>query len=171
MSIVVEKSLVIEDPSEQERLWSFYEEIFRPINEETPITQSFPKKYFLEWLTNPRVFKFIARRDDQLAGFGAFTDNLDVEPLLSLPYFQKHYPDRPIMYCPVLAVAPGQRGRGAVFNLLRAMLKERPPSGVLVFLHSKTKSLGLPRLFDSAGGNHLKGKKEVENESCWIYHW
>lgn len=167
---MIEKHLVIDNAAEREKIWEFYSAIFKPINEDTPIVQSFPREYFMEWLSNPRVVKFLAREGEAVCGISAFTDQLDLEPLLSPAYFKKHYPNRRMIYCPVLAVAPGHRGKGIAVGFVRAMLRDGPEDGMLVFLHSKSMTLGLPRLFDIAGAGSMEGR-EADSEACWIYVW
>jgi GNAT superfamily N-acetyltransferase len=167
---MIERHLIIDDPGHCESLWKFYDGIFRPINEETPLVQSFPKNYFMRWLRDSRAVKFVARQDHRIIGLGIVTDEIGLEPLLSPLYFHKHFPKAHLLYCPVVAVAPDHKGRGIAVRIIRAMLNEGQDNTVLVFLHSKRMSLGVPRLFNLCGAGHIEGK-EVDVEACWIFRW
>ena len=168
---MVERRLVIGDPKEQELLWGFYDCIFRTLNEETPIIQSFPKKYFMEWLGNPQVIKFIERHEEKIVGFCAFAYDIELEPLLSPTYFQKHFPNKRVIYCPVLALSPNYRRKDTALKFIKEIFKDGwSENGILVFLHSKAMAHGFPRLFKLASSNYLEGR-EIDAEACWIYAW
>jgi len=167
---MVERMLEISDPQEQEQLWQFYDEVFRPINEETPISQTFPKGDFLNFLASPRVVKFIIRgKTGQIVGLGMVTDEPWLDPLVSRPYFEKHFPDVPLRYIMALAVAPGFRGIAVATNLLREMINEVPENGIGFFLHSKEVNPFIPRLAQIAERGKIRPVigAEVLVGYCW----
>jgi len=166
---MIERILGISSPQEQEHLWQFYDEVFRPINEETPIAQTYPKEEFLAWLADPRVIKFIAREGGKLIGLGLVATDPSLDSWLSLPYFAKHFPGVPIRDFLILAVAPGHRNKHVAVALLRAMINEVPKDGMGLFFHSKEVNPFLPRLAQIVehGGIRQVIGTEVLVGYCW----
>ncbi len=168
--VIIERLLTINDPDEKEKLWGFYNEVFRPLNEETPIAQTWPKEFFIPWLENPRVIKFVAKCGDEIVGLGVVTDEIKLDYLLSPVYFEKHFPGRPVFHIPIIAILSSLRGTKTGIKLLRAMMNEIPKEALCVFFHSKTFSSRIPQFADFAGAGHVRGS-EVDAEACCIFEW
>jgi len=168
----IERLLVVDDPAEGGRLWSFYDGVFRRVNEQTPISQSYPETNFRAFLTNGRVVKYVGREEGgDIVGLGLATDDLGLEPMLSPAYFSAHYRERPILYIVALAVRRDRRGRDIAAGILKAMINEVPQNGALVFFHSKLVNPLLPKLAISVGvANHCEGG-EIDAEGCCVYRW
>jgi|SRR3990167_4740082 len=167
---MIERLLVIEDLEEQEEIWRFYEEAFRSVNEETPITQTFRKRDFLGFLENPKVVKFIVKEQGGIVGLGLISGQLDLDSWFSLPYFEKHFPGNPIFNIMVFAVRPDHRGQDLAVRLLRTMINEVPANGMGVFTHSQRANHFLPRFTEKACAGHIEGQ-ELDAEALCIYWW
>lgn len=167
---MIDRLLVIDDVREQEEIWQFYEEVFRPINERTPVKQTFSKGDFLAFLTNSKVVKFIVKESDELVGLGLISNQLGLDSWFSLPYFEKHFPGKPIFNIMVLAVRPDRRGHDLAISLLRAMINEVPANGMGVFTHSQRANHFLPRFTEKAGSGRIEGK-ELDAEALCVYWW
>lgn len=160
----------VDNPRIQSELWELYNEIFQPINEETPIMQSFPKKVFLDLLTNPNAIKFIAHENEEIVGIGMITDQLDLEPLLSIDYFSKYYPNVAIFYIMTIAIRANYRNIDIARVILRAMINEVPAGGRGLFFHSRKVNPLIPKLAEKAGCGHIEGE-ELDNEILVCYRW
>lgn len=167
----LERLLVIEDPEEQERFWCFYDEVFRPVNEETPIMQTFPEKDFKSFLVNPRVVKFAIREGSEIIALGLITDQVDLEPLISQAYFAKYHPGQPIYHIPALAVGPKHRKLGLAIQMIKAMINEIPDNGVLAFFYSKKINPLLPKFAELIGAIPVSKGREVDTEACCVFQW
>lgn len=167
---IVERLLVIDDPIEQERLWTLYDEAFRPVNEETPIMQSFPKERFVYFLGCSDVVKFVVRMAGGPVGIGLVTTCLELDPLLSLPYFEKNYAGVPLVYIMAYALSDEARGVTAAKLLLCNMILEAPEGGRGVFAFSKAVNVSLPKLAEVVSGGHIVGQ-EVDQEGLCVYGW
>lgn len=169
----IERVLVVADPEERKQIWEFYDKELGRINEDTPLAQTWPKRYLIAWLKNPRVIKFIARdrETDEIVGLGIVTDQLKLDWLLSPAYFKKHFPGRQVFHFPVLAVSTRfQRSGVLAVELLRAMIAEVPKDGCGVSLYSKLVNPSIPALAEIAMRGRIHGI-EVDAEGCTVYKW
>lgn len=166
--VTVSRLEVIESPELAERIWAFYYGLFSPLNRKTPLSQYWPKDFFMPWMTDQKMIKFLAMQEGEVIGFGVVTNQIRTDWLLSPEYFEEEYPGRPIYHCPVIAVKKGHAGLGAL--LLQTMFRELPAEGVGVFLHSKTANGNIPLFAERAGKGRLVGT-ELDAEACHIFEW
>ncbi|MBP6930023.1 hypothetical protein KBB60_00225 [Patescibacteria group bacterium] len=129
-----------------ERLWHLYNESFREVNQLTPLAQSFPKKTFRGFMRSPLVYKFILWEEDKAVGLGLMTNRLELEPLLSLPYFQQRYGKDKVYYVLAAVVAQSHRGTKAMLRLALAMMNSVPSDAHLLFANSECVNGALPSL-------------------------
>jgi len=162
--------MIVESNDEMNELWNFYEEAFRPLNEKTPIAQTWSKEFFVSWLKNESVVKFIVKKDGKIAGLGIVTTEIKLDWLLSPLYFKKHFPSKTVAHFPVIAIADHLRNTKIIIKLLRMMINEVPEDGLGVFFHSKMFSSIIPRLANIAGKNYIEGG-EIDTKACCIYKW
>jgi len=167
---VIERLEIIDDLREAQKLWEFYEEIFTPLNERTPINQMFQKRDFFDFLVNQKVRKFVVKDKENIIGIGFITDQLELDPWVSIPYFQKYYPDVPIFNIMVIAVRPNRRGGNIAINLLRAMMNEVPPDGCGIFFHSREANRLIPQFAKKAAAGCIEGR-ELDSEALSIFFW
>ncbi len=162
---------VIENVAMQEQIWQFYEKIFAPMNMLTPINQTWPKAGFMSWMTNSRVAKFVSMDGDKIVGFGAMTDQLDLDYLVSIPYFETNHPGKKIYNFMVVALDPEHRDLNAIKSLLGAMFDlVAGDDGYGIFFHSLKHNSSIPRLAKIVSGDTIEGIA-LDEEVCECFKW
>lgn len=164
----IERRLVIESDIEKEKMWVFYDETFGPLNEESPLAQTWPKEFFYEWLGNERVTKYVVKSDADVVGLAISSDQIRLDWLLSPLYFKKHFPGRPVIHYPVLILHPSLRSHHIGIELIKRMLDDFPENGVAAFLFSRNVAGFLPNFIRFASNGVVDGK-EVDSETCCIF--
>jgi hypothetical protein len=100
----------------QNRLWSFYQDQFADLNEQTPLSQTLARPHFNSWLKSSRATKFVVIDDGgKISGFAIISSELRHDPLISIPYFRKHFWNKKVFHFPVIALT-----REFTFNLKNA---------------------------------------------------
>lgn len=164
----IERLNIVSDSALQEKIVCFYEELFAPLNEKTPISQSWPSKDVVAWLEDADVIKFLLWDEKELVGLGMVTQKLELDVLISIPFFKKNYPGLPIYNFPVIAIKDGCRKAG--FELISSMIKEGSKNGVGIFFSSNQHNPNIARFASMA----MKGSIEiiqVDSEACYISKW
>lgn len=156
------------------RLWEFYEKTLGPLNEDSPISQTFPQDTFCGWLVDEDVVKVIALDGDELVGLGLISSDLSHDPLISIPYFERHFADRPIFHIPALSVDPKYRVHVGV-KIIRGIIEEVPPNSVVIYFHSKgTRRTMRIRNAIAAVASEVIGVEvtgqELDAEACCVYY-
>ncbi len=91
--------------STQNQLWAFYQHQFAGLNEQTPLAQTLGRPQFNAWLMSTRAKKFIILDDNEkISGLAIISSELRHDPLISIPYFRKHFRDKKVFHFPVIAV-------------------------------------------------------------------
>lgn len=165
----IDRCLTIEDQALRENIWEFYNSVFAPLNAQTPISQSWPKADIMAWLSNEEVVKFLLwNEDEELIGFGAVTTKLELDIMISQPYFDRYYPGVDIYDFPVIAVKDGCHKLG--FTLVYNMIMEVPKNGIGLFFSSNQHNPNIARFASIA----MKGKIEIDqadSEVCHFCRW
>jgi hypothetical protein len=133
----------------QEQLWRFYHEQFTPLNEQTPLSQTLDRPRFNSWLKSSRAIKFIATNDNgEIGGLAIISSELRHDPLISIPYFKKHFYAKRVFHFPVIVVARefAFKHPRAYVHLMRGMMATIPENGVAIFFHSESENPVIPRL-------------------------
>lgn len=168
---MIERLLVINNPEEQERLWDFYEKIFQPVNELTPIIQTFSKDSFIKFLVSTGVVKFIAREDSEIVGLGFISSQIELDKWLSPAYFAKHYPSKVVYHVPIIAIAPNRRRSCLSIRIVKAMINEVPDDAVVAFTHSELVNPLMPKLIEATRVTDYCVGGKVDAEACLVFKW
>lgn len=168
--VKIERLLVIDNPDEQERLWKFYECIFQPVNEQTPIIQTFPKDDFVGFLSNSNVVKFVVWDKGEIVGLGIISYQLD-DSWLSPAYFAKNHPGKVICHIPVIAIASEKRNSRLAVRLVKALINEVSENAVVVLTYSELVNPLMPKLVEATGIMDYVSGGKVDAEACLVFRW
>ena len=168
---MIERLLAIEDPEEQDRLWNFYEQIFQPVNELTPIIQTFPKANFIGFLMNPRAVKFIVREEGEIVALAIIADPEGWDSWLSPAYFAKNYPGKIVFQVPAIAIAPKRRASPLAVRLVKAIINEVPANAVVALTYSELVNPLMPKLVQATGVMDYAEGGKVDAEACLVFQW
>lgn len=130
-------------------LWSFYQNQFASLNEQTPLAQTLSRPNFNSWLTSSRAKKFVVTDDGgEITGFAIISSELRHDPLISIPYFKKHFRDKKVFHFPVIAISRefAFRHPKTYVHLMQNMMATIPENGVAIFFHSESENPVIPRL-------------------------
>lgn len=129
----IERVLIVEDSEERERVWNFYDSTFESTRGKTPISQSWPKEQFVAWLSNPMVIKFIMKDlSGAIKGLVVLSDDLELDWLISKPYFENHYPGKHLFNWMSLAISEDSGTLRCLKELCICVFNEIPPDGMVV---------------------------------------
>lgn len=105
--------------------WTVYEETFAEINELAAQRHLMNIGEFYDVAHDKRVRKFIATNVTGIVGISTITNDLRAWPLISPPYFRKHWPEHyereAIWYIGVVGVHPRVFGSHVFSALIEAM--------------------------------------------------
>jgi len=112
----------ITDEELHEAVWKLYQDAFEDLNTMAVQRHLMYRDEFVEVMHDSRVHKYLALDDDgTVCGIATYTNELDAVPLISPPYFERHWPEhyasKRIWYIGFVAVSPQAQGR-EVFSLL-----------------------------------------------------
>jgi hypothetical protein len=112
----------ITDEELHEAVWKLYQDAFEDLNTMAVQRHLMYRDELDEVLRDSRVHKYLALDDDgTLCGIATYTNELEAVPLISPPYFERHWPEhyasKRIWYIGFVAVSPQAQGR-EVFALL-----------------------------------------------------
>lgn len=111
----------------------------------------------MAWLISSRAAKYVAREKGEIVGLAVVSSDLRHDPLISRPYFQKHFPRQRVYHCPAIAFHPKWR-TGAGRQLLAQLFAGLPKGSVALFFHSEMENPLIPKFAQLA----TKGKFIVE---------
>jgi len=165
---------------EAERLWRFYDNIFGPLNDDSPCRQSLHHDDFLALLGSSKFVKLIAKgADGTILGFTAFSvleEEMPLMPWISTRYFQKRWPEfwGRIIYVPIIGVPRDARslgtGKELMLQILRYMREHRFP--LIGFDHSVGNIPYLPGLImkitNGKPMGRLSRKGELDNQAYYL---
>jgi len=106
--------------------WQLYEEAFLELNSLAVQRHLMYRDEFDEVMRDDRVHKYLCLDDDgTLCGMSTYTNDLSAVPLISPPYFERHWPEhyaaRKIWYIGFVAVDQRAQGRQAFAQLVEEM--------------------------------------------------
>jgi hypothetical protein len=168
---VIERLMAIEDPEEQGRLWEFYDRIFGPVNELTPIIQTFPKANLIGFLASSRVVKFVVREEGEIVALAIIADPEEWDSWLSPAYFAKNYPGKIVFHIPVIAIAPEKRGSLLAVRLVKALINEAPANAVVTLTHSELVNPLMLKLVQATGVMDYAEGGKIDAEACLVFQW
>ena len=157
----------------QKRLWSFYQDQFAALNEQTPLSQTLGRPQFNIWLKSSRAKKFVVTGDGgEISGLAIISSELRHDPLISIPYFRKHFRDKRVFHFPVIAVCREftRRHPKAYVCLMRDMMATIPENGVAIFFHSESENPVIPRLVRKSCAPQIDTVK-LDAMRCILLQW
>jgi hypothetical protein len=157
----------------QDRLWSFYQDQFAELNAETPLSQTLARSHFSSWLKSSRAKKFIITDDrGEITGFAIISSELRHDPLISIPYFKKHFCNKKVFHFPVIAIARefALENPRAHSDLMQDMMATIPADGVAIFFHSEIENPLMPRLVRKSCAPKI-GTTKLDAMRCVLLEW
>lgn len=160
--------------------WQLYQTAFEELNTLAVQRHLMNHDEFLGVMDDQRVGKYLALDDTgRLAGLSTYTNDLDAVPLVSPPFFARHYPEhyeqRRIWYVGFLAVADGAPVT-TYGELIEAMYRmSEPTAGISVLdVCARTDQVRhLPRatraLLQRISGNCRMTR--LDEQSYWLYEF
>jgi hypothetical protein len=169
----------ITDEDLHEGVWTLYQDAFQELNTMAAQRHLMTKSEFDEVMLDTRIDKYLALDDDgTLCGVSTYTNDLDAVPLISPPYFERHWPEqyaaRKIWYIGFVAVSPEAQGREAFGLLVEQMYLVASAQNGMVGLDictynddarhmSRVFRLMVSRLADNMRFNR------IDQQSYWLY--
>ena len=158
------------DAQKQNELWIFYHELFAPVNENSPLAQSLDRRRFMSWMKSSRASKFLATDENgKLIGLAIISSDLRHDPLISIPYFKKHFPRRRIFHTPVIAVPRELAGKRISNSLIRTIMLGLPLDALAIFFHSEGTNPLIPRLIERSCAPRVKSQR-LDSMGCVLLH-
>lgn len=107
------------------QFWPLYEESFGPLRIRAAARHVLTHEEFVEEVTDPRVWKYVATGADGVPiGLTTLSNDLATVPWISPEYYAHHYPEqwsrRAVFYMGFTMVKPGLRHSRAFFAMLQA---------------------------------------------------
>jgi hypothetical protein len=169
----------ITDVDLHEAVWTLYQDAFQELNTMAAQRHLMTKSEFDEVMLDNRIDKYLALDDDgTLCGVATYTNDLDAVPLISPPYFERHWPEqyaaKKIWYIGFVAVSPHAQGREAFGLLVEQMYLVASAQNGMVGLDictynedqrrmSRVFRLMVSRLSDNMQFNR------IDTQSYWLY--
>ncbi len=165
---------------EAEQLWAFYNDIFGPLNEESPCRQSLHHGDFIALLGSAEFVKFVARDANKATlGFTAFAtlkEEMPLMPWISTEYFRKRWPEfwGRIIYVPIIGVPRDARALGAGKELMLQILQYMREHSIplIGFDHSVGNIPYLPdlimRITNGKPMGSLSKRKELDSQAYYL---
>jgi hypothetical protein len=125
-------------PELRDEAWVFYRDTFDSLKTLAVQRHVLHRDEFDHLLTDPRMVKYLARRDGAAVGMSAMSADLAAVPLISPDYFAHRWPElydqHRIFYCVFVGVHPGEPGKGVFVALQDEMYRHQvgPVDGVAV---------------------------------------
>lgn len=165
---------------EAEQLWSFYDGIFAPLNEESPCRQSFHRDEFMEALDSPTLVKIVAQGTEAtiigLTMFAILKDEMPLMPWINPQFYKKRWPQHwgKIIYVSTICVPMDARGLGTGKKIMLAILQymrdHRIP--LIAFDHSMGRIPVLPDQIMTVTRGRPVGsfseRKELDHQVYWL---
>lgn len=158
---------------DQNELWSFYQDQFSALNQETPLSQTLGRPQFNSWLKSSRAKKFVVTDEaGAISGLAIISSELRHDPLISVPYFRKHFRDKKVFHFPVIAICRkfALRHPKAYACLMRDMMAIIPENGVAIFFHSECENPVIPRLVRRSCAPQIDTVK-LDAMRCILLQW
>jgi len=113
-------------PGQAEQFLDLYLEAFAPLRVQAVARQVLHRNEFLEQMSDPRVWKFVAlNAAGRPTGLSTLTKDLVTVPWISPEYFAARYPEQTargaVYYWGFSVIRPGQRGKQLFFDMLAAI--------------------------------------------------
>jgi hypothetical protein len=157
----------------RDRLWSFYQDQFADLNAQTPLSQTLARPHFNSWLKSSRAKKFVVTDSGGgISGFAIISSELRHDPLISIPYFKKHYRNKKVFHFPVIAISRefSLKHPRAHADLMRDMMATIPENGVAIFFHSESENPLMPRLVRKSCAPKI-GATKLDAMRCILLQW
>ena len=175
--IDVEHQILGEDAEE---LWRFYDNIFDPLNAESPCRQSLHHSEFLALLESPNFVKLVARNSENtilgLTTFAVLEDEMPLMPWINPQFFKKRWPEfwGRIIYVPTICVPLNAQSVGTGQGIMTSILEYMREHNIhlIGFDHSMGRIPYLPDLIMKV----TKGKPigqfsergELDHQAYWL---
>ncbi len=168
----IKKMKVINDRELSRKLWDFYHTLFASLNERTPLAQSLDADMFNRWLLSELALKLFIEEGSRIVAFAVVSEDLTHDPLLSIPFFTKNYPDKRVFQFPAIGIDEdfAKTNPQACEELMREMMAPLPDDAIAVFLHSESINPALPRLIRFACRPRIDFSK-LDAMGCVLLQW
>lgn len=172
-AMTIEKKLVVDDLELVNQFWYFYHEVFDPLNERTPLSQTLDREMFERWMASSQAIKFFVRSGGVIKALAILSSDLSHDPLISQPFFAKQYPGRQIRHIPVLCISEEFRRINPALcaEMVQMMADEvRESQALSIFFHSRSANPAMPRLIRKACGSEMV-VSEKDAMACIFIEW
>lgn len=109
--------------------WEFYRRAFAPLETRAVARQLLHEHEFLEEMSDPRVWKYLAHdEDDRLVGMSTLTNDLSTVPWISPAFFAHRYPEhtaRNAVFYLGFTLVSAERRRERVFEAMISAIIDR----------------------------------------------
>jgi hypothetical protein len=171
----------IRDDDLQETLWKMYLDAFDDLNTMAVQRHLMFREEFDEVMRDSRIQKYLALGDDgTVLGVATYTNELSAVPLISPPYFERHYPEhyaaKRIWYIGFVAVDPQVQGREVFAQLVEQMYLVASAQNGLVGLdictyNDETRHMSrVFRLMIRRQTSNMKFNR-IDQQSYWLYEF
>jgi hypothetical protein len=168
--MIIQRLDKVLDPQKQDELWQFYHNLFEPLNEQTPLAQSLDRPRFISWMKSSRAAKIIATNGTgEVTGLAIISSDLRHDPLISIPYFKKHFAGKQVFHIPVIAVPRELSGLKICELLMQNIMAHFPIDAVAIFFHSQGANPLMQRLVERCCAPKVKGSN-LDSMGCVLLH-
>lgn len=161
------------DPELVELFRSFYHRILDPLNAETPLSQVLDDDTFDTWMNSPDALKLFVLKEGSVMALAVLSFDLSHDPLISQPFFAKHFPGRQICHIPAICIDEEfRKGQRKLAMELIEQLKEavRPSKALCIMFHSRIANPAMPRLIRLGLGTEAV-VSERDAMACVFMDW
>jgi hypothetical protein len=171
----------ITDEDLHETLWKMYLDAFEDLNTMAVQRHLMFRSEFDEVMLDSRIHKYLALDDDgAVLGVATYTNDLSAVPLISPPYFERHWPEHyaanRIWYIGFVAVDPQVQGREVFAQLVEQMYLVASAQNGLVGLdicsyNDDTRHMSrIFRLMIRRQTSNMKFSR-IDQQSYWLYEF
>ena len=116
------------DPDQLDEFYDLYLEAFGPLRTRAVARQVLHRYEFAEQMNDPRIWKYVAKDDDQRPmGLSTLTRNLETVPWISPEYFAARFPEHTarnaVYYWGFTLARPHRRGHRVFKHMLTAVVE------------------------------------------------
>lgn len=165
-----------------EAAWTMYLDAFEELNSLAAQRHLMTREEFHEVMKDTRIDKYLAMEaDGTLSGISCYTNALDAIPLISPPYFERHWPEhfaaRRIWYIVFVAASPHAKGKDAFAQMVEQMYLVAATQNGLVGLDICTYNdevRRMSKIFRLMVGrlcNNNMRFNRIDQQSFWLYEF
>ncbi|WP_433616998.1 hypothetical protein ACQP2P_16480 [Dactylosporangium sp. CA-139114] len=165
----------------REAAWTLYSEAFAELNALAVQRHLMYRHEFDDVMGDPRIAKYLyVGDDDSIRGLSIYTNDLNAVPLISPPYFARHWPqhyaERRIWYCGFVATQADARAATAFGELVTAMYHTAAAQNGLIALDFCTRTdevrhmARVVRLMLHRLSGDVRAQR-IDEQQYWLYEF